>query len=236
MSIAILQMSVNHDLSKPYDGYIIDNIDKVNQESLIGLLKQEVVLGKPVLGIGEQATRLLIDSGLIPGLEKDQAAIKLGPGNQTYRTLLPALEFQYNAFTRFIQLNTCLKIADVVIQQQFIIPRALLLEMQINGLDVLHYVDEAGKRLDSIAAVANKTGNVMAILPRLELTSLDILIESMREFILKGYKQIVKPLCYARARHCEEAKRFDDATRSIFTQLCGLIRQRASLPRNDGGE
>jgi hypothetical protein len=181
-----------------FDGYVIDNVEK-NNTQLIEILRREVKIGKPLLSFGEESANILAETGLIPGIENDRVGLVLKEYQEpaVYKAILPANEYQYNAFTRFVRPSTRLNLADdQLLHKEFSIPPGLLLEMQANGLDVFHYCDDSGKRLDTVAAIANKAGNVMAMMPELSSAALDIMFQSMREYILKGYKQIIKPLYY----------------------------------------
>jgi phosphoribosylformylglycinamidine synthase len=89
-----------------------------------------------------------------------------------------------------------------------VISPGLLAEMQENGLNVFQYCDAQGKiidefpvnpngSIDNIAAISNKAGNVMAMMPHPERTEgCDAIFKSMREYIAEGYKQKVEPLHY----------------------------------------
>ncbi len=103
--------------------------------------------------------------------------------------------YQFNAFTRFLTPNHVLHIPVAHGEGRFVIPPALLLEMQTQGLNVFQYCDETGEIVDefpinpngsmnNIAAISNKAGNVMAMMPHPERTTNgDSIFLSMRDYI-----------------------------------------------------
>jgi phosphoribosylformylglycinamidine synthase len=116
--------------------------------------------------------------------------------------------FQYNAFTRFLTPKTILPVSVAHSEGRFVIPPGLLAEMQVQGLGLFQYCDADGRIIDAfpvnpngsvqnIAAVSNKAGNVMAMVPHPERTPHgDAIFNSMREHIAKGHAGQVTPLHY----------------------------------------
>jgi phosphoribosylformylglycinamidine synthase len=116
--------------------------------------------------------------------------------------------YQLNAFTRRLSPKNILSVPVAHGEGRFVIPPALLLEMQANGLNIFQYCDATGNIIDefpinpngsinNIAAVSNKAGNVMAMMPHPERTpNGDAIFQSMADYIASGYVQRVTPLHY----------------------------------------
>jgi phosphoribosylformylglycinamidine (FGAM) synthase-like amidotransferase family enzyme len=159
-------------------------------------------LGKPILGIAKGAC-VLVEAGLVPGLVGDQVGMAITMGNkvetESWAHMRLVTDFQYNAFTRFLSIRDILSIQPVPASIQFVIGPGLLAEMQVNGLCLLQYCDHTGKKAAqstsslNIAAVANKSGNVMAMLSYPEG---DAIFLSMRDYIAKGHVERVVPLYF----------------------------------------
>jgi hypothetical protein len=117
-------------------------------------------------------------------------------------------QYQYNAFTRFLSPQQILHVPVAHGEGRFVIPQGLMAEMQVQGLGLFQYCDSQGKVIDAfptnpngsinnLAAVSNKAGNVMAMMPHPERTpNGDAIFLSMREHILKGFCERVAPLYY----------------------------------------
>lgn len=189
-------------------------------DPIMQTLKQQAQLGKPVLGICNGA-QILVESGLVPGLEGDKVGMVLTDnkrikdgqvlGTGYYNAWVDMRlsdYYQLNAFTRTLSPKDILHIPVAHGEGRFIIPPALLKEMQNNGQCVFQYCDTQGKIIDefpvnpngsvcNIAAVSNKAGNVMAMMPHPERTpNGDAIFASMRDYIAQGYSQRVAPLHY----------------------------------------
>lgn len=189
-------------------------------DPLMQTIKQQSALGKPVLGICNGA-QILVESGLVPGLEHNELSMALTDNKRIQQGHVLGTGF-YNAWVNMrlsdhYQLNAftqCLKPSDVLHipvahgEGRFIIPPVLLAEMQNNGQAVFQYCDRVGAIVDefpinpngsvnNIAAVSNKMGNVMAMMPHPERTpNGDLIFQSMRQYIEKGYVQRVNPMHY----------------------------------------
>lgn len=189
-------------------------------DPIMQMLRQQSELGKPILGICNGA-QILVESGLVPGLDNNEIGMALTDNKRVrdgqvlgtgfynawvYMRL--AEDFQYNAFTRHLGPQDILHIPVAHGEGRFVIPPALLAEMKINGLAVFQYCDANGKvkdefpinpngSIENIAAVSNKAGNVMAIMPHPERTpNGDAIFHSMRDHIEKGHIERVAPLYY----------------------------------------
>jgi phosphoribosylformylglycinamidine synthase I len=183
-------------------------------------LKLESKKGKPILGICNGA-QILVEAGLVPGLEHDQLGMALTDNERVqlgkvlgtgyynaWITMRLSDTYQRNAFTRHLTPKHILKVPVAHAEGRFIIPPALLSEMQNNGQNVFQYCDEQGKiinefpvnpngSVNNIAAVSNKAGNVMAMMPHPERTTqCDAIFQSMRDYIAEGHVSVVAPLYY----------------------------------------
>lgn len=213
-----------------FDGYIIVGGFSYEDRSRAGaiaaldpimqIIKQQSELGKPILGICNGA-QILVETGLVPGLESNKLALSLTDNKRIQKGQVLGTgyynawinmrltdNYQYNAFTRCLTPKTILQIPVAHGEGRFVIPPALLAEMQENGMNVFQYCDEQGKIIDefpinpngsinNIAAISNKAGNVMAMMPHPERTTQgDAIFQSMHEYIKEGYKQKVVPMHY----------------------------------------
>lgn len=194
---------------------IIAALDPIMNE-----LKIQSQLGKPILGICNGA-QILVEAGLVPGVHNHQLAMALtenkrivneqvlGTGfynawvNLKINSACPA-----NAFTRSMQPGTILKIPAAHAQGRFVMSAELLNEMEQYGLNAFQYCDEEGQlnadfptnpngSMANTAAVINKSGNVMAIMPHPERTEAgDVIFNSMRDYILEDKQFIPQRLNY----------------------------------------
>ncbi|OGT37241.1 MAG: phosphoribosylformylglycinamidine synthase I [Gammaproteobacteria bacterium RIFCSPHIGHO2_12_FULL_38_14] len=194
---------------------IIAALDPIMQE-----IKQQSEQGKPILGICNGA-QILVESGLVPGLENNKLAMALTEnkriaqgkilGTGYYNAwvhLRLSDHYQRNAFTRHLTSPDILCVPIAHAEGRFIMPDGLWQELQMQGQHVFQYCDVEGKIHDyfpvnpngsfqNIAAVSNKAGNVMAIMPHPERTTQgDPLFTSMRDYILSGYHEETAPLHY----------------------------------------
>jgi phosphoribosylformylglycinamidine synthase len=194
-------------------------------DPIIKALKIENQKGKPILGICNGA-QILVEAGLVPGLEHDQVGMALTDNERVkegkvlgtgyyndWITMRLSDNYQRNVFTRYLTPRTILKVPVAHAEGRFIIPPALLNEMQNNGLNVFQYCDEMGNivnefpinpngSVNNIAAVSNKAGNVMAMMPHPERTiDGDAIFQSMRDSILDDPLPIVAPLYYQPRRN-----------------------------------
>jgi phosphoribosylformylglycinamidine synthase subunit PurQ / glutaminase len=189
-------------------------------DPIIKILRAQSEVGKPVLGICNGA-QILVETGLVPGLENHQVGMALTDNKRVrdgqvlgtgyynaWINMRLADEFQYNAFTRFLTPKDILHVPIAHGEGRFVIPPGLLLEITANGLGLFQYCDAEGKITDefpvnpngstnNIAAVSNKAGNVMAMMPHPERTiNGDAIFHSMREYIAQGKVAQVRPMNY----------------------------------------
>lgn len=174
-----------------------------NRLTLVSIFKEQNLLGKPILGLGAGAARLLVESGLIPGLCNNKVGLSLieplpieEVACESWLALTP--DYQYNAFTQNLPLHLVMP-ARLKTRAEFVIPAGLLAELKAQGLDIFHYCDAKGQALPKqpIAALANKAGNIMALLAHPEYYPTgDLLFQSLRAHLESGYIETVEPLYY----------------------------------------
>ncbi len=176
--------------------------------------------GKPILGICNGA-QVLVETGLVPGLENNKTAMVLTEnkriahgkilGTGYYNAWIHMRlsdQYQRNAFTRHLRQKNILHVPVAHGEGRFVMSDALFAEVQHQGLNVFQYCDAAGNIIDSfpvnpngsmhnIAAISNKAGNVMAMMPHPERTpNGDMLFLSMRDYIADARMQKTDPLYY----------------------------------------
>jgi len=194
---------------------IVAALDPVMQE-----IAAQSDKGKPVLGICNGA-QILVETGLVPGLENNKVGMMLADNKRTVHGKILGTGFyndwvyirladnyQRNAFTRHLTANQILHVPVAHGEGRFIIPAALLAEMLAQGLGVFQYCNEQGEvdehfpvnpngSVFNIAAVSNRNGNVMAMMPHPERTSNgDVIFKSMRDYIISGKFERLAPLSY----------------------------------------
>jgi phosphoribosylformylglycinamidine synthase subunit PurQ / glutaminase len=174
-------------------------------------LMQEIIVqakkGKPVLGICNGA-QVLIESGLVPGLKNEKlggalAVNKrvqndeiLGTGFYNSWVNIKSLESD-NIFCKNFESGDLFKVPIAHGEGRFILAPEVITQMQKNGQFLFQYCDDDGLIHDefplnpngsynSLAAIGNPSGNIMAMMPHperaLENGGLKI-FESMRDYI-----------------------------------------------------
>lgn len=192
-----IEVLCNHSL-EDFSGYVVGGTPPAKGwDSYIQAIRQQSNQGKPILGVG-QGAKMLAEAGLVPGIKDFGVGIALIKNNSLNTLIQMRLceDYQYNAFTRHIALKDTISIAVRNEDNCFVIPPGLLMEMQIQGLGVFYYSDVDYKEQKIIAAVSNKAGNVMALVPYPEKESYDVIFKSMRDYIAKGHVEKVAPLFY----------------------------------------
>jgi len=194
---------------------IIAALDPVMQE-----IKAQSEKGKPVLGICNGA-QILVETGLVPGLENNKVGMALTEnkriaegkilGTGYYNAWVHMRlsdQYQRNAFTRHLTAETVLHVPVAHAEGRFVMTEALLTEIEMQGLNVFQYCDATGAIVDhfpvnpngslrNIAAISNKAGHVMAMMPHPERTpNGDAIFLSMRDFIAEGRLDQTVPLYY----------------------------------------
>ena len=194
---------------------VIAALDPVMQE-----IKLQSEAGKPILGICNGA-QVLVETGLVPGLENNKLGMVLAENKRIAHGKILGTGFynawahvrlsdghQRNAFTRHLKSNDILNIPVAHGEGRFVMSEALLEEIKTQGLDLFQYCDAEGVidqhfpvnpngSMGNIAAVSNKAGNVMAMMPHPERTpNGDAIFNSMRDYIAEGHHQASIPLYY----------------------------------------
>lgn len=208
-----------------FDGYILVGGFSYEDRSRAGILaaldpimsiiKQQSDLGKPVLGICNGA-QILVETGLVPGLSQNEIGMALTDNKRIQQgrvlgtgfynawvSVRLSAGYQLNAFTRHLKANDILRMPIAHAEGRFVIPPALLAEIEANGLNVFQYCDPQGEIIDefpinpngsinNIAAISNKNGNVLALMPHPERTTNgDAIFHSMRDYIASGMRESV---------------------------------------------
>ena len=220
-------------------------------DPLMQVIKQQSELGKPILGICNGA-QILVETGLVPGLENNKVGVSLTDNKRVQQgkvlgtgyynawiNMRLSDTYQLNAFTRKLTPKNILRVPVAHGEGRFVIPPALLAEIQRNGSNVFQYCDEAGNIVDefpvnpngsmnNIAALSNKAGNVMAMMPHPERTpNGDAIFASMRDYIEKGYQQQVQPLQYV--TRPLEIKKYSAPTKTYELVIDSIITDNQAL-------
>jgi phosphoribosylformylglycinamidine synthase I len=189
-------------------------------DPIMQVIREQSAAGKPILGICNGA-QILVETGLVPGIENNRVCMALTEnkrmsdgqvlGTGFYNAWIHmrlSENFQYNAFTRYLTPKDVMHVPVAHGEGRFVIPGGLLAEMQNQGLNLFQYCDANGKvidafpvnpngSIDNIAAVSNKAGNVMAMMPHPERTpNGDAIFQSMRDYIASGQHERLAPLSY----------------------------------------
>ena len=189
-------------------------------DPIMRILKEQNKLGKPILGICNGA-QILVESGLVPGIENDAIGISLTDNKRVQNekvlgtgfynawiNMRVSDEYQLNVFTRSLTPKDILHVPIAHAEGRFVLSSGLLAEIQMHGLNVFQYCDQNGNIVDefpinpngsmnNIAAISNKSGNVMAMMPHPERTpNGDAIFASMRDYIKEGYIEAGAPLHY----------------------------------------
>lgn len=170
-------------------------------------LKTQSEQGKPILGICNGA-QILVESGLVPGLENHKVGMALTEnkrvsagkilGTGYYNAWIHMRlsdTYQRNAFTQHLTPKNILTVPVAHAEGRFVLSAVLLEEITMQGLNVFVYCDAQGQVIDrfpinpngsvaNIAAISNKAGNVLAMMPHPERTTAgDAIFLSMRDYL-----------------------------------------------------
>lgn len=196
------------DLLSNCDGYVIiggfSYEDRLRSGVIASLnpimmqLSHEINKAKPVLGICNGA-QILMESCLVPGLKtktlggalytnKRLISGKLVEGGyyNDWCDIKPLNLSASHAFTNQFKQEQTIRVPFAHAQGRFVLPEALLSEMKSTGASMFQYASQNpnGSVFD-LAAISNKAGNVMAMMPHPErCEGGDVIFHSMREYIL----------------------------------------------------
>lgn len=188
---------------------------------MLALKKESEQFGKPILGICNGA-QILVETGLVPGVENNKVVMALSEnkrvqdgkilGTGYYNTWIHMRlsdNYQRNAFTKYLTPREILNIPIAHGEGRFVMTNALLEEITMQGLNVFQYCDASGViknefpvnpngSIANIAAISNKQGNIMAMMPHPERTVFgDAIFNSLHDYIAE-HKKIAStvPLYY----------------------------------------
>ncbi|MBL7056262.1 phosphoribosylformylglycinamidine synthase I [Candidatus Woesearchaeota archaeon] len=192
MNGKILRWNTQQDLRK-FDGYVIPGgwayEDRVRagiiaaKDPVMNLIKEEAKKGKPVLGICNGA-QVLIETGMVPNTQ-DKVEFALAPNINPfvkgyYNVWVNMKSSGKNAFTKLFSKNEVLYVPIAHGEGRFITKEKSLVEkLERNGQIAFKYCTGSGKienkfpvnpngSMCNIAALSNKEGNVMAMMPHPE--------------------------------------------------------------------
>lgn len=174
---------------------------------IMDALYEQGQCGKPILGICNGA-QILLESGLVPGLPKRQLAAALVANKRVSNgTLLdggyyndwcylkPSTTHYSKAFTNQFAENDVIKVPFAHAQGRFILNDTLRAMLKDNHGCCFYYCDALGQindefptnpngSVDNLAAISNKAGNILAMMPHPErVPEGRKIFDSMREFI-----------------------------------------------------
>jgi phosphoribosylformylglycinamidine synthase I len=182
---------------------IIAALDPVIEE-----LKVQSEQGKPILGICNGA-QILVESGLVPAINtSEHLALTenkrvehgkiVGTGfYNVWVNMRLSTHYQNNAFTRYLSPKNIIHLPIAHGEGRFLMSDSLLKELETQGLNLFQYCDSEGNVINNFpinpngsvgnsAALINKTGNVMAMMPHPERTpNGDPIFASIRDYIVE---------------------------------------------------
>lgn len=201
-----------------FDGYFIIGGFSYEDRSRSGVISAKNILmeelikqakgGKPIIGVCNGA-QILIESGLVPGLQNEQIGGALAVNVRMKDNKVVGTGF-YNTWCNhkvvskqniFMSEFEDGEIFDMPIahgEGRFVFPSEVLSAMESNGQVLFKYCDDYGDIIDNfptnpngtlqnIAAVGNPSGNVIAMMPHPERSKISLkFFTAMREYIEKN--------------------------------------------------
>lgn len=197
MEAKIVRWNSKENLSN-FDGYIIPGgfsyEDRIRagviaaKEKIMDKIRKEAQNGKPLLGICNGA-QVLVETAMIPGL-KSKVQMALAPninplvsGYYDAWVCIKTINSKNNAFNQFYNKNEIIKVPVAHGEGRFTTKdRSLVEQLEKNKQITFKYCDEKGSiinkfpinpngAISNIAAISNKEGNVMAMMPHPERAS-----------------------------------------------------------------
>src|SRR3989338_3670080 len=197
MDAKIIRWNSKEDLSF-FDGFIIPGgfsyEDRIRsgviaaKEKIMDKIRKEAKSGKPLLGICNGA-QILVETGLIPGL-KNKVEMALAPNINPFISgyycdwvYIKAVNSKNSAFNQFYNKNEIIKVPVAHGEGRFTTKDEVLIkQLEKNKQITFKYCDEKGSiinkfpinpngAVNNIAAISNKEGNIMAMMPHPERAS-----------------------------------------------------------------
>ncbi|MCF6277025.1 MAG: phosphoribosylaminoimidazolesuccinocarboxamide synthase [Candidatus Magasanikbacteria bacterium] len=211
----------NYEKLKEYDGFVIVGGFSYEDRSRAGIISaldpimkvifEESAKGKPILGICNGA-QILVESGLVPGIENKKVALAINQqikegyvvGTGFFNDWVNIKVSAKCAFTTNLKEGEILRIPVAHAEGRFVFPLIFLSELEESGCTTFKYCDSSGEVRDdfpinpngsiaNLAAISNKDGNVMAIMPHPERCEEgQIIFISMREYIRQNKQNFLK--------------------------------------------
>lgn len=158
------------------------------KEKIMDEVREEAKSGKPLLGICNGA-QVLVETGLVPGL-KDKVEMALAPninplvsGYYCAWAYIKNINKKTSAFNYYYEKDEIIQVPVAHGEGRFTtIDKGLIKQLAKNKQIVFQYCDEKGNVIEkfpvnpngslyNIAAVSNKEGNIMALMPHPERSS-----------------------------------------------------------------
>ena len=197
MDANIVRWNSKEELSR-YHGFVIPGgfsyEDRVRsgviaaKEKIMDKIREEAKSGKPLLGICNGA-QILVETGLIPGL-KNKVEMALAPNINPFISgyycdwvYIKSINKKTNAFNYYYEKNEIIQVPVAHGEGRFTTKdKTLIKQLEKNNQIVFQYCDKDGKVIEkypvnpngaikNIAAISNKEGNIMAIMPHPERAS-----------------------------------------------------------------